>query len=86
MASLEHTQKFCSTCNEQTLAQRPGTNHILHLILSVITGGIWLLVWIGVSVKVGGWRCGKCGGTSFGARRIASSHAAAAASTSDLWK
>lgn len=28
----------------------PKTNHILHLILSVLTGGLWLPVWLIVGV------------------------------------
>jgi len=27
-------------------SQRKTTNHILHLILSVLTGGLWLIVWL----------------------------------------
>lgn len=56
-------QGFCKTCNQMRLVNRPGTNHILHLLLSIITGGIWLIVWILTSVKIGGWRCSQCGST-----------------------
>jgi len=58
---VEQTQRFCDHCNEYVLAVRKGTNHILHLLLSIITGGIWIIVWIPVSMKMGGWRCSKCG-------------------------
>lgn len=32
----------------QLLAKRADhkTNHIMHLILSVITGGLWILIWL----------------------------------------
>ena len=52
---------FCKQCNKQVVVFRKGTNHILHLILSVITVGIWLIIWLGAAVKIGGWRCTECG-------------------------
>jgi hypothetical protein len=63
MASFEETQKFCSNCQRHVLARRPGTNHILHLLMVLFTCGVWALVWAGQSVKFGGWRCSFCGGT-----------------------
>ena len=39
-------------------------NHILHLILSILTGGIWLFVWLLLAIlpnKKGKWSCGNCG-------------------------
>lgn len=53
--------KFCRLCGKQTLAVRPGTNHVLHLLLSIVTLGIWLPVWLGLSIKFGGWKCSQCG-------------------------
>lgn len=43
------------------MVQRPGANHILHLLLTFFTCGFWLLVWLGQSVRMGGWRCPWCG-------------------------
>jgi hypothetical protein len=65
MASYIETSKFCKACNKQVLARRKGVNHILHLILSLLTFGIWVIIWILVVVKnivvVGEWRCSTCG-------------------------
>ena len=58
---IENSQKFCDRCNDYVLATKKSTNHILHLLLSILTCGIWILVWIAVSMKVGGWRCSRCG-------------------------
>jgi hypothetical protein len=55
---------FCQHCKKSVVVFRPGPNHIFHLIMTVITGGLWLIVWIGASVIFGGWRCSVCGGTS----------------------
>jgi hypothetical protein len=32
------------------LEQKPKTSHILHLLLSVVTGGIWLPIWLIVAM------------------------------------
>ena len=57
----QYKSGFCKDCNEQRKVARPKINHILHLILSIITAGIWLIVWLGISIRVGGWRCDECG-------------------------
>lgn len=33
------------------LSKKKKTNHILHLILSIITGGIWIIIWIIVTIS-----------------------------------
>jgi len=37
---------YCSVCEEKTIHNAKKTNHILHLLLSIITAGIWLVVWV----------------------------------------
>lgn len=32
-------------------SQKKKTNHILHLILSIITGGLWLVIWLFVGIS-----------------------------------
>jgi hypothetical protein len=59
----DETQLYCKQCNRNVLAKRKGTSHIFHLIMTIFTAGLWLLVWLGQSIKVGGWRCAFCGGT-----------------------
>ena len=27
-------------------SRKPKTNHILHLLLTLVTGGIWIVVWV----------------------------------------
>lgn len=60
--SYQETSKYCKRCVKQVLSRRKGTNHILHLLLSLITGGLWIIVWIFCDIKIGGWRCAQCGG------------------------
>lgn len=59
--SKQYKQKFCGTCDKTIRAERDGTNHILHLILSIITLGCWIPIWCLVSLKIGGWMCPTCG-------------------------
>ncbi len=33
------------------LSKKKKTSHVLHLLLSVITGGIWILIWILVAIS-----------------------------------
>lgn len=57
----EKKSGFCQQCNKQSVVFRKGTSHILHLLLTVLTAGLWLIVWIGSAIKFGGWRCTQCG-------------------------
>jgi hypothetical protein len=59
--SMEYKSGFCDQCGMQRKVERKGTNHILHLLLSIVTVGIWLIIWALTSVKFGGWRCVTCG-------------------------
>jgi len=60
--SSEIARGYCSRCERAVAVTRPGVNHVLHLLLSIITSGIWLIVWFLVSIlHIGGWRCSACG-------------------------
>jgi hypothetical protein len=62
MAVYDESTGFCRVCNKQSLLRRRGTNHILHLLLTIVTFGWWSLAWLSFSLKLGGgWRCGQCG-------------------------
>lgn len=62
---IKYSQRFCDYCDEYVLATRKKTNHILHFFLSIITGGLWILIWFLASIKVGGWKCTKCGSSVY---------------------
>lgn len=82
MTKIESMQAYCNQCNANVLAQRQveeieisKTNHILHLLLSIFTGGIWIPMWILIAITgsfanavralIGAplsyWHCTKCG-------------------------
>jgi hypothetical protein len=68
MAEFEEASGYCTDCKKQVLIRRKGTNHLLHLILTLVTGGLWLIVWILCAIKIGGWRCSQCG--AYAARAV----------------
>lgn len=55
--------QFCKHCDKMTMHIRPATSHILHLLLSVVTMGIWVPVWllIGISNSMEKGKCSVCG-------------------------
>ena len=62
MAALDYKREYCHDCKRYVLAQRKGTNHVLHLLLSVITVGLWVIIWILLCIPIDGWYCPNCGG------------------------
>jgi hypothetical protein len=67
--ALEQTIKKCKKCGKKTTHQRSYNKTslimwLVHIMLTVITGGIWLvllLVWMLLNKKIGGWTCAECG-------------------------
>src|SRR4051794_31463688 len=63
MASVYMTD-YCATCGKQSKFEKPRINHVLHLILSVLTLSIWaVVVWLplGIINSMRGFRCSTCG-------------------------
>jgi hypothetical protein len=54
----------CTICKKPTLHLVDKPNHILHLLLSVITMGLWLIVWLfaGLHARDSDGTCTVCGG------------------------
>jgi hypothetical protein len=42
--STKQTMLNCVNCEKPTLHIQQTPNHILHLLLSLVTGGIWIIV------------------------------------------
>lgn len=61
--SVKQGSAWCATCRRQTLHEKPKINNTLHLILTVLTLGIWLLVWAGLGLASASkrLRCTVCG-------------------------
>lgn len=56
-------RKNCKTCGQPRLFEKDGTNHILHLLLTVFTAGIWLPIWllVGLNNMMKPYHCPICG-------------------------
>ena len=54
--------RFYAHCQKHIMATGTTPNHLLHLFLSLITFGLWIPIWILVTLgKIGGYRCTQCG-------------------------
>jgi hypothetical protein len=58
--SQQETTKFCSHCNKHILAVRPGTSRLRQVGLTILTLGVWAIVWMVDAFRRPGWRCSVC--------------------------
>ena len=58
----KQTNKFCRQCGTGVLAAGRTPSHVLHLVLTVLSVGLWLPIWILLALfSTGGYRCSNCG-------------------------
>lgn len=65
---IEETLRACKKCKKKTKHMRNGDSTgwlmiVIHLILIVVTFGVWLLliiIWKILNTKIGGWVCSEC--------------------------
>ena len=57
------TRHQCKTCEQYRPFEKSGPSHVLHLLLALITAGLWLPVWVLVCVSsaLTPYRCKTCG-------------------------
>lgn len=55
-------QRYCPTEDRLVLGERKTPNHILHLLLTVLTAGAWLIVWLILMLLHRPYKCPSCGG------------------------
>jgi len=61
--SSQQVMKYCRRCANSTIHVGPGTSHVLHFLLSLVTVGIWLPIWFLVHISnASQMKCGQCGG------------------------
>ncbi|MCF8721233.1 hypothetical protein J2S31_002131 [Nitrospina gracilis Nb-211] len=41
----------CKLCDKKTLHVGPSTSHVLHLLLTLLTMGVWVFMWILVAAN-----------------------------------
>ncbi len=60
--ATNQTMKYCKACKSKTMHVQPSTSHILHLLLSIITSGIWIVIWIIIAMNNSSKaQCTQCG-------------------------
>jgi hypothetical protein len=52
---------FCRCCRQDVLILRRVPLHGLHLLLSCLTAGLWLPIWLQAARRTRIWRCSQCG-------------------------
>lgn len=55
--------RYCPKCGGTMPAEKSSPNHILHIILSIVTAGLWLIPYaiIAFESSFKPWRCQKDG-------------------------
>lgn len=56
-------RRYCPEDDRMVLAEKQTPNHILHLLLSIISVGFWIPIWLIITVgnDLGAYRCPICG-------------------------
>ena len=54
---------YCSQCGHRQTFKPVKVNHWLHLLLSILTCGLWLISWAAICAGIlrYPWRCKHCG-------------------------
>lgn len=60
-------RRWCPTCSVSVVAAKTEPSHLLHFFLSLITFGLWLIIWVLCAVSPQ-YNCSVCGSTAYGSR------------------
>ena len=60
--AMEYRSGICTQCDGQRKVERSQINDVFHLLVTIVTVGLWIPVWILASIRLKGWRCATCGG------------------------
>lgn len=53
---------YCDLCEKQTIHLQPATSHVLHLLLSIVTVGFWVIAWVFIAKNNASQsKCSICG-------------------------
>lgn len=69
--ALKESSRFCQHCGLYRLARRERPNHILHFLITALSCGLWLIIWValGLIAWANPWFCSYCGKETDGLRR-----------------
>lgn len=60
----KHENRVCNHCGHLQTVKIKKPNHILHIILSIVTAGVWLVIYAAAAMEslgVASPKCVKCG-------------------------
>lgn len=62
---MQHViRRYCQGCRRDRPFEREGISHLFHLIVSVVTAGLWLPIWLALFLYHSAftrYRCRDCG-------------------------
>lgn len=61
--TTETATMWCNPCQANTGHLREKPSHLLHFLLTLVTGGLWVVVWVALTLtwKNRHWLCMGCG-------------------------
>jgi len=70
MARYEEKGGRCLECSENVVLKRKERQPLMHLFLTLSTGGLWLFVWLYLMFRTTGWFCSLCGSKEVVSKRL----------------
>ncbi|UCG47041.1 MAG: hypothetical protein JSU94_16270 [Phycisphaerales bacterium] len=58
---FEEASGYCGRCLSQAPVGRRSINHTPHLLLTLVTCGVWAVFWVQAVRSLKPWKCLKCG-------------------------
>lgn len=68
---MKLANRWCAKCRKQGPAVYAAPNHVLHLLITLLTCGWWMIVWIWVAFFGGAYQCRDCGSRTYPSRMFA---------------
>jgi hypothetical protein len=62
---FEEGSGYCGKCLSQAALGRRALNHTPHLLLTLLTCGLWAILWIRDARRAAEWKCLECGATVY---------------------
>src|SRR5262245_35336317 len=53
--------KHCATCGQRTLHVQQVESNVFHLLMTIVTLGLWIVVWLTAPIRKSGAQCTVCG-------------------------
>jgi len=59
----ERIRGHCPRCGHQQIFEKNQIHHGVHLFLTIVTCGLWLVSWVSIFIghQIRPWRCVQCG-------------------------